>query len=752
MPIIGVKTGRGIVKDNVKLLQIPLSIPQQKFSGIIYQKGDPGPQGPQGPAGDPGPKILNGTGDPSSGITSQTVIGDYYLDNASGNYWQREAFTGTINATTIILPGNVQWKRVANLKGESVNIASYLEGKQYIRYFMKAMFDYNASPAGKIIGIACFGDSISSHVWGSYIKGMSGSYPITGLSYPGSLQSAMTVSFSGVFSYKHGAVSNQNVLNGLISGTLSRSGTTVTLTAASAHGLIVGDYVTISSSSDSAYDGRYLVVTRPSSTTLTFTISGTPSANATCNVYGGVMDFTYVPSGDHVEMANGAVINLDSGQAKGHTSYVSFFATGPGMGSVQVELINYDTLAQISTQTIDLSGASLGATKVTLNANANTKHRIRITATNKVVFLHTYSLYDNGIVPVDMGRGGTTFTQNCYSNQTILNYLVAQLNVKLMFVQAREEGLPGSLTTLANRLNTLTKTDKFIVAGSANASETVTPAQSELFRKMAEDNKYAFFDMLKALGSWTELNALEVGGDGVHPDEAANAISANNIHGETGNVNLMEKTVSRRSIDHRLQNNPLAVFQTLDFVNGSDPSQKFNVFYGAGSTLAEYINIQNVSRLFLGPLATAPQITAAGSSIYLRNASNVNTKFFAGSFDIDQGGNNRLVGKMAIGQTADSSNLSWAQTMNIWGNIFLTGKIMMDKAAANPSSGSVALVAGTATINTTQVNANSDVFITVFGTPIAGTNVTVSSQANGTFTITSSDNTDTRTVKWFVVN
>lgn len=63
------------------------------------------------------PKILNGTGDPSSALNDGTVIGDYYLDDATGNYWQRETYTGTANATTIVLAGNVQWKRVAVLKG-----------------------------------------------------------------------------------------------------------------------------------------------------------------------------------------------------------------------------------------------------------------------------------------------------------------------------------------------------------------------------------------------------------------------------------------------------------------------------------------------------------------------------------------------------------------------------------------------------------------------------------------------------------
>ena len=59
---------------------------------------------------------------------------------------------------------------------------------------------------------------------------------------------------------------------GAISGT--SSGTTATLTSASAHGLATGDLVTIAGMTPSGYNGTYLVATVPTTTTFTVTTSG----------------------------------------------------------------------------------------------------------------------------------------------------------------------------------------------------------------------------------------------------------------------------------------------------------------------------------------------------------------------------------------------------------------------------------------------------------------------------------------------
>lgn len=76
-------------------------------------------------------------------------------------------------------------------------------------------------------------------------------------------------------------------------------------------------------------------------------------------------------------------------------------------------------------------------------------------------------------------------------------------------------------------------------------------------------------------------------------------------------------------------------------------------------------------------------------------------------------------------------------------------------AGANSTVGSATLIAGTITVNTGYVTANSNIFLQTQGTigvANAG-NVRVSAIVIGTsFDITSTDNADTSTVRWFIVN
>ena len=62
--------------------------------------------------------------------------------------------------------------------------------------------------------------------------------------------------------------------------TITKSGTTATLTTATAHGLVTNNRVTISGASSSEYNGTY-VITVTGTTTFTYTMATTPAANAT---------------------------------------------------------------------------------------------------------------------------------------------------------------------------------------------------------------------------------------------------------------------------------------------------------------------------------------------------------------------------------------------------------------------------------------------------------------------------------------
>lgn len=73
------------------------------------------------------------------------------------------------------------------------------------------------------------------------------------------------------------------------------------------------------------------------------------------------------------------------------------------------------------------------------------------------------------------------------------------------------------------------------------------------------------------------------------------------------------------------------------------------------------------------------------------------------------------------------------------------------KEGANARMGSATLVAGTVTVNTTAVTANSRIFVMGQNSSGAHGELTISARVAGTsFTITSSSATDTRSVAWMI--
>lgn len=67
---------------------------------------------------------------------------------------------------------------------------------------------------------------------------------------------------------------------------ITRSGTTATVTFPSAHGLVAGDIIHITGASDHHYNGSWPVATAPTTTTLTYTMLGTPAASASGTLKG----------------------------------------------------------------------------------------------------------------------------------------------------------------------------------------------------------------------------------------------------------------------------------------------------------------------------------------------------------------------------------------------------------------------------------------------------------------------------------
>lgn len=105
--------------------------------------------------------------------------------------------------------------------------------------------------------------------------------------------------------------------------------------------------------------------------------------------------------------------------------------------------------------------------------------------------------------------------------------------------------------------------------------------------------------------------------------------------------------------------------------------------------------------------------------------------------------------RMASGQV--DGNLSLFGTALVIGS---AGGTLQIKEGANASSGAATLVAGTVTVNTTKVTANSRIQLTpqTLGTVTSPKTVGVTARVAATsFTITSADPTDTSVIAWHII-
>lgn len=444
----------------------------------------------------------------------------------------------------------------------SRNAGTALENEWAFWDFWDAMYNYTISSAGKLIGIAGYGDSVGEHMLVPFFRGLTTSYPTAGASIPvnGAILATLNPVLTGVVPYNQGGFNSQFLTDGKQTTgiTLTRSGSTATLTTAINHGLTVGSYVTISGANQTEYNGTFQVLSVANATTATFAVTGTPATPATgsITVYGGDSDYTYLPNSKHIELANGATLTLDASSQTGNTKWRTILATGPGMGSAQVDLLNYSTSAVISTTTVSLSAvSSLSAVTVSFPTSTSATYKLRITATGKVVHLMSLATPDNGIIPVSFAQGGSTFTQNNFSSDNIFKFICNELNVKLLITEAKEEGLPGSLIPYATRMNSLTNVTKFIVGSSQDLvpNNTVTYANT-LFRAMALANQWPYFDMNKAMGSnYSNSSRLGWVPDNVHPNDVQNSWHANlvlaklnlpRIYGSTERRNIFSTQIT----------------------------------------------------------------------------------------------------------------------------------------------------------------------------------------------------------------
>ncbi|SIR16334.1 hypothetical protein SAMN05880590_1136 [Rhizobium sp. RU35A] len=298
----------------------------------------------------------------------------------------------------------------------------------------------------------------------------------------------------------------------------------------------------------------------------------------------GFVDFTYLPNGGHVELSSGATVTVDMGQQNGFATMRMYFAKGPGMGSVSVELRNRDNNTLYDTQTLDLSDTSLGGAKVQFTADPTIKYKMVATATGKVVVLSSYcgGFRAYGIVPLGFGRGGSTLANNGYSSDAILSYLMTEFNCKLMIVQAKEENASVNIPAMFTRFASLPACSVLVIGSLPDqTSEASQLAIQKIWRDNAMANYAAYFDGYRACRNYTELVRLGWITDGTHPLDAANRFVSQLLHDELGILTTFGTRV-HRDVDSIFVKANTFYLSGPGYLGGSAPTINFAKAYGGG--------------------------------------------------------------------------------------------------------------------------------------------------------------------------
>jgi len=93
-------------------------------------------------------------------------------------------------------------------------------------------------------------------------------------------ESIQAAALTSLVSYRARIAAQQLEASAVSVTSITRSGTTATVTCAAVHGLVTGDYARIAGAVQTAYNGKF-AVTVTNTTIFTYTVSGSPATPAT---------------------------------------------------------------------------------------------------------------------------------------------------------------------------------------------------------------------------------------------------------------------------------------------------------------------------------------------------------------------------------------------------------------------------------------------------------------------------------------
>ncbi len=395
------------------------------------------------------------------------------------------------------------------------------------------------------------------------------------------------------------------------------------------------------------------------------------------------VDFTYVPSGDHFILDVNDSIGGSTGQQRGYDGFKAIFAKTPSGGNVTVKVMDLLADTLVRSQSINLYSDTIAPAKIEFTGLPDyLRLRFSVVCTSgeavgiKLAFYATKSL-----TPLQLGRGGSTLTQNLYANSSILKFLLDEFNIKLLLVSAKEENATVSLPALADTLRKFPLISKLIIGSAPDAGSTANQlSNNRLFREMALSNNFAYCDAYTLFGGYSYLSALGLQGDGTHPRPMVNDIVMREVITTMGwslygnrirsNIDNTDEIVTRHVKTGQLY------IQVHGLSNFEQRKRLLATSSGGGAPMK--INLFNINNIYFDSVVTGVGLAAYGT----QGLSVIDNKLMrAGRFVVSDESLNSVFGGVSVGRSMTVNYNYGDYNFNVKGTV--DGQLIVAKASTN---------------------------------------------------------------------
>lgn len=319
------------------------------------------------------------------------------------------------------------------------------------------------------------------------------------------------------------------------------------------------------------------------------------------NADGAPSNFRYISSGDHVVINTNDSLAGNTGLQTGFDVARFIFAKTPTSGTAVVTLRDAVADTVVRTQTINLVSAdTIAYGKVDFTGLPEyLRYKFSVKGNSDSIFLLKVMLYySKGLVPLQLGRGGSTLQNNLFANRAIMKGLMDDFNIRLIAVSVKEEAPRTSYPALRDSMAKYPGVSKLMIGSLPDSGPADTQVvYNAIARATLVPAGWSYLDAYNAFGGYAGLQSIGAQGDGTHSTGPPYDVIMNRVVSQFGWNDMSD--VVKSNIDN-IDPGTARYVKTSElwgdtYSTGTFETRKVRVMASAGSTAAGKVNLTNLN-------------------------------------------------------------------------------------------------------------------------------------------------------------